>query len=151
MTKRIWYVFAVLLIMAACANEQVQPKDEGNKVDFVVAKNYFFRNGQTIPENPKVTRAEDFERLFGMATFLGDDGVPTTIDFAKQFVLVIVLPVTDIETEIIPKKVTEKGNSLYYTYTIKTGGQQSFHSQPLSIIILDRQYAERNVILMKES
>ncbi len=151
MIKRILSVFAALLVLAACGSEQSSsPSDEGNEVAFEIARNYFFNNGQDIPTNPKITRAEDFERLFGMATFAGEDGKPTDIDFTRQFALAIILPVTDIETEITPGKVVEKGDSLFYTYYIKTGEKQSFSSQPLSIIILDKQYADKKVILLKE-
>jgi len=149
--KKVFFTIAALLVLAACASEQSSsPGDGGNEVAFEVARNYFFKNGQAIPTDPKITTAEDFERLFGMAAFAGDDGKPTAIDFAKQFALAIILPVTDIETEITPIKVIEKGDSLYYTYNIKTGGKQSYNTQPLSIIILDKQYEDKTVILLKE-
>jgi len=149
--KKILFAFAALVLLAACANEQSSSTpDDGREVAFEVAQNYFFNNGQDIPASPKITKAEDFEQLFGMATFAGDEGNPTAIDFTKQFVLAIILPVTDIDTEIIPIKVIEKGDSLFYTYKIRTGEQQSFSSQPLSIIILDKQYEDKKVILLNE-
>ncbi len=149
--KKVLFVFAALTVLAACANEQKSsPTEEGKEVAFEVAKNYFFNNGQDILSSPKITQAEDFGKLFGMASFAGEDGQPTEIDFSKQFVLAIILPVTDIETVITPVKVIEKGGSLYYTYNIKTGGKQSFSTQPMSIIILDKQYADKEVVLINE-
>jgi len=149
--KKILFAFAALLVLAACANDQKSSQPYvGKEVPFEVAKNYFFNNGQDIPESPKITQAEDFEMLFGMATFAGEDGKPTEIDFAKEFVLAIILPATDIETEITPIKVIEKGDSLLYTYNIRTGEKQSFSTQPLAIIILDKQYKDKEVILLKE-
>ena len=62
----------------------------------------------------------------------------------------IVLPVTDITTEINPVKVEEKGDSLLYTYDVKTGEKQSFSIQPISIIILDKQYENKRVVLVNE-
>ena len=41
-------------------------------------------------------------------------------------------------TEINPLKVEEKGDTLFYTYGVKTGEKQSFSIQPVSIIILDK-------------
>ncbi len=150
--KKVLFVFAALLVLAACANEQnSSPTDEGKEVTFEVARNYFFNNSQDIPASPKITKAEDFEKLFGMATLMEPDGRPSEIDFTKKFVLAIILPVTDIETEIVPKKVKVKDDSLFYTYEIKTGEKQTFQSQPLSIIILDKQYADKEVILLNES
>ena len=128
---------------------------------FEVAKNYFIKNDQAIPASSKITTEEEFNKLFGMATTMGErllvgdgtsgmDGKPTEIDFSKQFVLAIVLPVTDIATEITPVKLEAKGDSLFFTYDVKTGEKQSFTIQPFSIIILDRKFENNKVILINE-
>ena len=153
--KKILFAFAALIIMAACGNKQTAtPSSEDNvensEVAFKVAKNYFFKNDQMIPEYPKIVSEEEFNKLFGMATTMGEDGKPTAIDFTKQFVLAIVLPVTDFATEINPVKVEEKGDSLLYTYEIKAGEKQSFSIQPVSIIVLDRKYENKRVVLLNE-
>ena len=46
---------------------------------------------------------------------MGNDGKPTEIDFTKQFVLAIVLPVTNLATEITPDRLEEKGDTLLFT------------------------------------
>ena len=127
--KKILFAFTMLLAMVACTNKPatvVENNGESSEVAFEVAKNYFFKNGQVIPEYPKITTEEEFNKLFGMATTMGESGKPTAINFAKQFVLAIVLPETDFATEISPVKVEEKGDSLIYTYDVKTGEKQSF-------------------------
>ena len=83
-----------------------------------------------------------------MATAMGKDGKPTAIDFSKQFVIAIILPITEIETEINPVKVEENGDSLLYSYEVKTGEKQSYSIQPVSIIILDKKYEEKEVVLV---
>ncbi len=146
--KKALFALAALIVLVACGDKKnTIPMDPSSEVPFEVAKNYFFKNGQEIPSSPKITKEEDFTKLFGMATMMGDDGQATEIDFDKKFVLAIVLPVTEVETEIIPIKVEKKGNSLYYTYDIKTGKKQTFSTQPVSIIVLDRQYVNQEVIL----
>ena len=153
--KRVWLCSCLLATLAACGNKQVSTRSsEGNaessEIAFEVAKNYFFKNNQMIPENPKIVSEEEFSKFFGMATTMGDDGKPTAIDFTKQFVVAIVLPVTDFATEINPVKVEEKGDSLLYTYEIKTGKRQSFSIQPVSIIILDKKYESKEIVLVNE-
>jgi len=151
--KKILFAFTMLLAIAACTNKPVAAVDnnEGSsEVAFEVAKNYFFKNDQVIPEYPKITTEEDFTKLFGMTTTMGENGKPTAIDFTKQFVLAIVLPETDFATEINPMKVEEKGDTLLYTYEVKTGEKQSFRIQPVSIIILDKQYENKRVVLVNE-
>ena len=147
--KKIIFMMASLLLLVGCTTNKPAEASVVN-VPFEVAKNYFFKNGQTIPTSPKITAAEAFDQLFAMAAFMGKDGQPTAIDFDKQFVLAIVLPVTDVATEIIPQKVEAKGNQLFYSYEVRTGKQQSFSIQPVSIIILDKQFENHEVILINE-
>ncbi|MBO4482801.1 MAG: hypothetical protein J5735_03205 [Prevotella sp.] len=149
--KKIIFAFAMLLAMVACNEKQtanVENNIESKEVAFEVAKNYFFKKDCVLPENPKITTKDDFNKLFGMATTMGKDGKPTSIDFSKQFVLAIVLPVTDFATEINPEKVEAKGDSLLYSYEVKTGEKQSYSIQPVSIIILDKKYENKEVVLV---
>ena len=151
--KKIFLSIVALLTMTACTSHSTDANinsEETGEMDYEVAKNYFFKNDQQIPASPKITTEEEFNKLFGMATVMGKDGKPTSIDFTKQFVLAIVLPVTDMVTEINPVKVEVKSDSLFYTYDVKTGEKQTFSIQPVSIIILDKQYEDNKVVLNKE-
>ena len=137
--------------MTACTSHSTESATNNkgtDEVTFEVAKNYFFKNDQQIPASPKITSEEEFNKLFGMATVMGEDGKPTSIDFTKQFALAIVLPVTDTATEITPVKVEAKSDSLFYTYEVKTGEKQTYSIQPVSIIILDKQYEDNEVKLI---
>jgi hypothetical protein len=71
---------------------------------------------------------------------MGNDGKPTEIDFTKQFVLAIVLPVANLATEITPDRLDEKGDTLFYFYDAKVGEAQSYSTQPISLVILDKKY-----------
>ena len=114
--KHVWLCSCLPAALSACGNKQaVAPAggdEASNEVAFEVAKNYFFKNDQEIPSSPKITTAEEFGKLFGMATTMGNDGKPTEIDFTRQFVLAIVLPVTNLATEITPDRLEEKGDTL---------------------------------------
>ena len=85
-----------------------------------------------------------------MATVMGENGKPTAIDFSKEFVLAIVLPVTDVATEIIPLKIEEKDKVLDYCYEVKTGEKLSYEIRPCSIIILDKKYENYEVNMVKK-
>ena len=150
--KKVLFAFAAILAFAACGNKQEAPATEGasNDVPFTVAKNYFFKNNADIPASPMITSEEAFNNLFGMATTMGEDGKPTEIDFAKQVVLAIVCPVTDYATEVTPVKVEEKGDTLFYTYQVTTGEKQSFSTQPVSLILIDKKYEGKEVVLINE-
>ena len=135
-------VLAAVLMLVACNT----PKE----VPFIEAHNYFVRNDAPMPVPTKITTQEEFDSVFGMAAFMGADGQPTPIDFTAQFILPVVLPVTNTETQIVPLKVECRDNSLLYTYKIQTGEQLSFSIRPLSIIILDKQWANYDIILKSE-
>ena len=143
-----------MIVLAACGNKQAVAPTEGdeasNEVAFEVAKNYFFKNDQEIPASPKVSTAEEFGKLFGMATTMGEDGKPTPIDFTKLFVLAIVLPVTNLATEITPDRLDEKGDTLFYFYDAKIGEAQTYSTQPISLIILDKKYADKTIVMVNE-
>ena len=104
----------------------------------------------TLPASPKITSENEFNKLFGMATTMSEEGKPTKIDFAKQFVLAIVLPVTDDATEVNPIKVEEKGDTLLYTYNVMKGEKQTYSIQPVSIIIIDKKYENKEVVLSED-
>ena len=77
--KKILFAFTMLLAIAACTNKPVtavEDNEESSEVAFEVAKNYFFKNDQVIPEYPKITTEEEFNKLFGMATTMGENGKP---------------------------------------------------------------------------
>ena len=151
--KKILFAFAMMLATAGCANYPTTTVDDtavSNEVNFEVARNYFLRNDQTISETHKITTQEEFEKLFGMATTMGENGKPTPIDFNRQFVLTIVQPVTDTATEITPVKVEDKGDSLLYTFKVKAGEKLSFSIQPISIIILDKKYEDKEIVFDSE-
>ena len=152
--KKILLAFAAMIILAACGNKQAvapaESDEASNEVAFEVAKNYFFKNDQEIPSSPKIMTADEFGKLFGMATTMGKEGKPTEIDFTKHFVLAIVLPVTNLATEINPTRIEEKGDTLFYFYDAKVGEAQSYSIQPLSLIILEKKYADKTIVMVNE-
>ena len=153
--RKLFFMMVALALLAACGNRQtvVASADDGHDgaaVPFVLAKNYFFKQGQELPASPKITSAEAFNALFGMATLMGEDGKPTAIDFDRQFAVAVVLPVTDVATEIRPVKVEDKGDTLFYDYEVTRGEKQSFSIQPVSIIVLDKKYERKEVVLAGE-
>lgn len=143
-------ILAAVMTLASYGCKQKTSSEDGN-VPFEIAKNYFFNNDRQIPSSPKITTGEEFGKLFGMAAVMGKDGEPTAIDFDKQFVLAIVLPVTSLETEITPVSLECRNDSLFYTYNIRRGDKQSFSIRPMSAIILDKKYEDKELVMLDEA
>ena len=153
--RKVLLAYAALMFLAACnmkptTETSTDTKSDNTGIPFEIAKNYFFKNDQEIPANPKITTAEEFGKLFGMAAVMGKDGQPTEIDFAKKFVIAIVLPVTNLATEITPVRLEEQGDTLFYYYDAKVGKAQSSSAQPISLITLDKKYADKTVVMINE-
>ena len=93
--KKVFFALVSLLALAACNSSNAAEADMNNGdalqgVAFQIAKNYFFKNDQKIPANPKITTEEEFNKLFGMATTMGKDGMPTDIDFSKSYMTMFI-------------------------------------------------------------
>ncbi len=57
------------------------------------------------------------------------------------------MPVTDVATEITPEKMVERDGVLHYRYTVALGEKLTYTIRPLSIVIVDRKYADCEVVL----
>ena len=139
-------MLAVALLFASC-----DPKPVMTEVPYTVLKHYFFRNDAQIPSNPKIDTQERFDSLFGMATLMGADGKPTPVDFERQFVISVVLPVTNQQTELYDehlyayKDLLGKSN-LYFWYSANRGSDTlSYAMQPILLIAVDRQHDAEHV------
>lgn len=147
--KKSVFAFATLLTMVACVNKTTTnvENEKNGEVPFEVASNYFYNHNVGIP-SPKITTGEDFSKYFGMATRMGAEGKPTEIDFSKQFVVDFILPASKWQMEISPLKVETKDDTLFYSYDIKVGDKQSYLTQPVSIIIIDKEFEKQDVVLV---
>jgi hypothetical protein len=139
--KRILLFLAYVVALVACAG----PKD----VPYTVLDHYFFKNGQEIPDDPKIDSEEEFSALFGMAAVMGKDGMPTPVDFSKEFVIAVVKPVTDQFTELSPVSLQMSGGELVFTYSETTGERMTWSMQPLLLVKADRRYGTAPVRLVK--
>ena len=133
----------VLCLMNSCAQTLTTEGD----VAYTEGHNYFVRNDVTeVPT--MITTQEQFERYFGMAAVMGKNGMPTAIDFAKQYVIAAVMPLTDIQTEMSVHSLKQKGDTIVFTYRVKRGEQQSYTMRPMLMIVVDNKY--KGVVKMVE-
>lgn len=137
--KRIILFIITFLSVISCRQSSAIPFEE--------VKNYFFRNGANIPDNPIVDSSERFQELFGAAAFMGKDGQPIAIDFDKEFVIAVVNPVTDRFTELVPESLHKEDNELIFTYDETVGEKQSWTMQPVLLVKVDKKYRTDHVRL----
>ena len=141
-TKNLFLMISILCIavfVAACDSKPME-----SEVPYTELKRYFFRNDAEMPTNPKIETRERFDSLFGVASVLG--GLPTEIDFARQFVIAVVLPATNKDTKIEGKSLLYRKDllgkpELTFEYDVQRDEEPlSFTMQPILLIGVDRKY-----------
>lgn len=136
---------ACAIALSGCASQK-----QASGVAYTEAHNYFFRNDATPPSDPMITSQEQFDALFGCAATMGPDGMPTPIDFGRQFAIAVVLPATDVATDLRLGPLTRQGDTLVMAYAVKEGKKQTYTTQPVAIAIVDRQAKPAKVVLARE-
>lgn len=117
-------------------------------IPFEVAHGYFINYSVKgkITESKIETQAR-FDKIFGSAAVMGEDGLPTKIDFTKQYVIAVVKPDTQKETNLIPLSLQDnRDGKIIFTYGIKIGKIHTYISSPLLLIIVDKDHNGNIVI-----
>ena len=131
--KKIIFLLLIPILFVACKSH--------NEIPFYEAKNYFVRNDIQNSVPVKLENEKDFKEYFGMAAVMGKDGMPTSIDFTKQYVIAVTLPETDTETDINLISLKKDINSdIILTYKVITGEKRSYTIVPVRLLIVDKKY-----------
>jgi len=112
-------------------------------VPFTVVQRYFVKNTvRNAPDNPRIDDQATFDNLFGAAAVMGKNGLPTSIDFAKQSVIAVICPATNRATELLPVSLIKQANEkLVFTYRKTTGAAQTYTTQPSLAVLIDKSAA----------
>lgn len=123
------------------------PYQGGVEIPFTEAQRYFVNNtyNNTEIDELKIDTQEEFDRIFGMAAVMGEDGTPTSIDFAKEYVLAIIGKVTDKKTVIKADHLWQQGADIVLDYHIEEGDKLSYTLHPSLLVVVNRQYAGNTV------
>lgn len=140
---------AAVCLTTACRSIQhlsdKHQKETVMNIPYVVMNNYFLKSNVVGISYPLITKQEEFSGLFGMAAVMGKDGAPTSIDFSKESVIAIVLPETNVSTEIIPLRL-EKGaaQGLRMYYTVKRGEEMMSTMRPILLVKIKTNTARKS-------
>ena len=135
--KRLLLLLAGIAALVSCKGPVDVPYSE--------LDHYFFKNGQAVPDNPKIDTEEAFASLFGMAPVMGEGGKPTPVDFGKEFVIAVVYPVTEYHTELDPESLRLENGELVFTCDETVGEKQSWSMQPVLLVKVSRKYETETV------
>ncbi len=144
-------LLATAVIMVSCAVQRKSAPGKPTDVRYTLARNYYYVNDADDPQSPMVTTQRAFDRLFGMAAVMGKGGEPTHIDFSRQFVIGIVLPLTNDNTEVVPTRLVAHGDTLTMHYRLKTTERNmSWTMRPMAIVVVDRRHQPKTCRLARD-
>ena len=131
-------------------NETNASKPANNDIEQISyheARNFFLNQGQELAVGQKITNDKDFDKYFGLAAFMGKGGEPTRVDFANEFVLPIVLPETDCETDITAVSLSGNASVINLNYKVKVGEKRDFYIRPIMLLVVDKAYRDAQVVV----
>ena len=140
--KRTLALFAGLILLMSCQSQSGIP--------YTRMENYYVRNDAKLPIQARIDDRATFESLFGMATLMGTDGQPTPVDWDNEFVLAVVDPSTNIQTELVPESLQSENGQLVFTYSETVGEKQSFWIIPDLLLKVDRKYEADSVRFVRQ-
>ena len=115
-------------------------------VPYTTLENYFVRNDVDCSKQQRliINNKADFEKYFGMAAHMG--GMPTEVNWNKQFVVALVMPETKRATSVYPVavKVTDN-NILVFSYQVKKGDSISHTMVPFVAVAIDKPASTRDM------
>lgn len=108
-------------------------------IKYTTLENYFVRNDVDCSKQQRliIDNKAEFEKYFGMAAHMG--GLPTELNWNKQFVIALVLPETKRATSIYPVNVKATDNNiLVFSYTVKKGDNMFHKMVPFIAVAVDK-------------
>lgn len=110
---------------------------------FQKVDNYFVLH--SIPSGKtrllKITSQKEFDTYFGMATTMGEEGKPTSIDFNTHFVLAIIYSYTNQLVDLVPVNINQTAKKkAQFQYRFKSNGTQSALLRPSVMILMNKEY-----------
>ena len=118
-------------------SNSTSPHSDGETIAFKIADNYFIRNNIKEPIPSKITNQAEFDKYFGQASTMRPGGMPTPIDFTKEYVIVADHKNTRYKTDINPVSLFRKGYDIVLNYSITQGENTGFDMHPFLMLIIE--------------
>jgi hypothetical protein len=135
------------LLLLLCSNCSFMDKmyaaqkidDVATPVPYTTLENYFVRNDVDCSKQQRliIDNQRDFEGYFGMAATMG--GLPTEVNWNKQYVVALILPETNRATSITPINVKVANDDIMvFSYHVKKGDKMSHKMVPFTAVAIDK-------------
>ena len=141
--KKLSFIIALATIVMLCcqcttSKEFRQAKKGAKAIPYVVLNNYYVRNDIDCSKRQRLIldNEKDFNAFFGQAAIMG--GLPTDINWKKQFVVAALLPETNRPTMVTPLEVKKSPGNIIFKYQVNRGTKTSYSLVPFAAIAINR-------------
>lgn len=110
-------------------------------IPYSIASDYSLKENANIKQfkDYKITTQKEFERYFEVASKEKSNQV-TSIDFSKQYALVVVGKATKKSSVYDVNYLKAKGSGILLSYNIEEGEKVKNAQQPVLILVVDKKY-----------
>lgn len=154
--KHLTIILAMGVLLLMCCNCSFMDKMyAAEKIDkvatpvhYTTLENYFVRNDVDCSKQRRLIldNQQDFDAFFGKAATMG--GLPTTVNWNKQYVVAIILPETKRATSIEPVAVKVTDNDvMVFSYHIKKGDKMSHSMVPFTAVAIDKPASDTKMTI----
>ena len=140
--KRAIYILSIAIIAFASIQCNTMKKVEAQAypINYTELYNYSVRSNVVSNKMQRVIidNETQFRQYFLEAAVMGRNGQPTPVNFKTQYVVAIILPVTDKDTQVIPAEISQTGNIVIVNYRVKKGKKLGFNIIPFTAVAIDK-------------
>ena len=141
--KKLLFALTLVVMLTSC-NPLAKIEKAGYPINYTELQNYYVLNNIDASKIQRlvINSQAAFESYFGEAAVMGRNGQPTKVDFKTQYVLAVVLPETDRQTEVVPGEVVQNGNTVIMNYRVNKGPKTSYRMVPFAAIAIDKPVSD---------
>jgi len=141
--RRLLFALFAVAILASC-NPLSKIEKAGYPINYTELHNYYVLNNIDASKTQRlvINSQATFESYFGEGAVMGRNGQPTMVNFKTQYVLAVVLPETDRQTEVVPGEVVQNGNTVVMNYRVNKGAKTSYRMVPFAAIAIDKPVSD---------
>ncbi len=140
--KKLALILSISLVALFCCqcstSQYASAKKSAKSIPYVVLDNYYVRNDIDCSKQQRliIDNEQDFNAVFGHAAVMG--GLPTDINWKKQYVIALILPETERTTNVMPKDVQQSPGNIIFKYQLNHGHKTGYRQVPFAAIALNR-------------
>lgn len=147
--KRAIYILTIIVVTAVCTQCNPLKKIEAQAypLNYTELLNYYVKSGVVSKKIQRVVFDNEthFQQYFGEAAVMGRNGQPTPVNFKTQYVVAIILPVTDKDTQVIPAEISQVENTVIVNYRVKKGKKLGYNTIPFTAVAIDKPEVDSEI------